>query len=137
MKEKKASELDKTVTEQSADTQLKTPKLKRTKSTESLTGKTINAEEIGLEIYTTKERGWPQNMSNTDLITGIEKKIYKGKYTESRYTEEQIMRKLRKNEINLNNSNCWIVVENESFRKIRAGINAERSPLSARDPRRK
>ena len=74
-------------------------------------------------------------MTNTDLITGIEKNIYKGKYTESKFTEEQIMRKLRRNEINL--SNCWIAVDNDAFRNIRPGLNADRSPIPSRYPRRK
>ncbi len=120
-----------------AKPQLKTPTLKRISSIESLSGKTIDAVDIGLEIYTVKERGWPKNMSNTDLTEGIEKKIYKGKYTETKYTEEQIMRKIRWNEINFNNPNCWIIVDNDTFRKIRLGVTADRSPRASRDPRKK
>ena len=125
------------VNEQGAESQLKPSNIQRTKSTETLSSKVIDAEDIGLEIYTTKERGWPNNMTNTDLTTGIERKIYKGKYTASKFTEEQIMRKIRRNEINLSNSNCFITVDTEAFRKIRPGLNADRSPVPSRDPRRK
>ncbi len=77
-------------------------------------------------------------MSTADLTTGIEKKnIYKRKYSETKCTEEQIMRKIRRNEINFNNRNCWIIVDNETFRKIRPGVTADRSPLASRDPRKK
>ena len=135
--EQAASALAINVTDQGAEAQLKTPKLKRIKSTESLSAKIIDAEDIGLELYTSKERGWPKNMSITDLATGIEKKLYKGKYTESKYTEEQIMRKIRRNEINFNNSNSWIAIDSDAFRKIRPGLNADPSPLTFRDLRRK
>ena len=135
--QQKASAMPLNVTDQGAVAQVKTPKLQRIKSTESLSSKFIDAEDIGLELYTTKERGWPRNMSNIDLTSGIEIKIYKGRYTESKYTEEQIMRKLRRNEINLKNPNCWNTVDNETFRKMRPGLNADRSPITSRDPRRK
>ncbi len=115
----------------------KTSHIKRFKSTESLTDKNIDAEDIGLEIYTPKERGWPKNISNTDLTTGLQQKIYKGKYTDTKYTEDQIMRKIRRNEINLNKTNSWIVVDSDTFRKMRPGLNTDRSPITSRDPRRK
>ncbi len=116
--------------------QNKTSHVKRAKSTESLSGKNIDPEEIGLELFTSKERGWPKNISNTDLINGLQQKIYKGKYTDTTYSEEQITRKIRRNEINLHKSNCWITVESDTFRKIRSGLNTERSPITSRDPRR-
>ncbi len=120
--------------EQEPETQPKTQILKRTKSTESLSSKIIDAQDIGLELYTVKERGWPENMSTSDLTAGIHSKKYKGRYRESKYTEEQIMKKLTKNEINLDYKQCWIVVDSDAFRKIRPGINADRSPIN-RDPR--
>ncbi len=120
--------------EKEPETHPKTQTLKRTKSTESLSSKIIDAQDIGLELYTVKERGWPKNMSTSDLTAGIHSKKYKGRYRGSKYTEEQIMKKLTKNEINLNYKDCWNVVDNEAFRKIRPGINADRSPIN-RDPR--
>ena len=124
------------ITDPEPPTQIKTSKITRTKSTESLLGKVIDAEEIGLEFYTTKERGWPKNLSPADLISGIQAKKYKGKYTDNKLTEDQILRKTRRGEINLNTSNCWFAVDNDEFRKIRPGINMDRSPPTSRDLRK-
>ncbi len=118
------------------ETQIKTSKITKTKSTESLSGKVIDAEEIGLEFYTTKERGWPKNFSCEDLISGIQTKKYKAKYTDKKYTEDQILKKTRRGEINLATSNCWFAVDNEEFKKIRPGINLDRSPPTSKDPRK-
>ncbi len=113
-----------------------TSNLKQVQSTDSLPGENIEPEEIGLELYTSKEKGWPKNISITELITGLQQKVYKGKYSDSKLTEDQVMRKIRRNEINLN-KNCWSTVDNETFRKIRPGLNTDRSPITSRDPRRR
>ncbi len=76
-------------------------------------------------------------MSNTDLTTGIDKEIHTGKYSQTKYTEEQIMRKIRRNEINFNNPNFWIIVANDTFGKITPGVTVDRSPLASRDPRKR
>ena len=125
-----------TEADKSLQTQIKTRKIIRTKSTESLTGKIIEAHEIGLEFYTTKDKGWPRNISIPDLLTGIQAKRYKWKYTDNKYTEDQIIKKIRRGEINLNRSDCWFAVDLDEYRKIRQGLSVDRSPPENRDPRK-
>ncbi len=96
----------------------------------------LQAIEIGLEFYTTKERKWPDHLSIDDLIAGIQRNIYKWTYNDNRYTEEEILRKTSKGEINCDNARCWFSVENDEFRRIRSGLIKERSPIEDRDPRR-
>lgn len=97
------------------------------------TGKQRDAGELGLQFYTTKSRGWPQNFSCEELIKGIQSNKFKWTYTDKKYTEEQVLRKTQKGEINL--SKCWFAVETDEYRKIRSGLVQERSPMEQRDPR--
>ena len=115
-----------TLSRQSSKSELNT-------SYESLPDRKPDSSEYGLEFFTTKDKGWPTNFNTDDLIKGIQSKMYKWKYTNKKYTEDQILRKTKKGGINLNNS--FFAVEEDEFRKIRSGLNQERSPMELRDPR--
>lgn len=94
------------------------------------------ASDIGLTIYTPKERGWPQErFTFEELINGINSNKYKYIYTDSRYTEEEVLNMIKHDRIML--KHCWTIAENDNFRKIRSGLLEERSPLTNRDPRTK
>ncbi len=92
------------------------------------------AKEIGLQFYTTEEKGWPQkNFTIETLITGIQNNKFKFTYTDNKFTEEQVLNMIKGGEFLLRE--CWNQVEKDTFRKIRSGIIQERSPINERDPR--
>ena len=94
-----------------------------------------NAQDIGLKLYTSKERGWPQGKTfgNKDLEDGFKNNIYKWTYDDNTYTEEEIFTAVVQGNIRL--KNCWMAVDKDIFRKIRSGCKVERSPIQDRDPR--
>ena len=92
------------------------------------------AKDIGLKLFTTNDRGWPRtNFTRVDLINGIYKKIYKWTFEDANYTDNHILKLITEGSIKLND--CWYVVEDDIFRKIRPGITEERTPPKERDPR--
>lgn len=93
----------------------------------------VDASEIGLHFYTPKTKGCPKNYSTEELIKGIHSNTFKWRYTNNKYTEDQVLRKIQRGEINLAGS--WITVEPDEYRKIRSGLDQERSLLQQRDPR--
>ncbi len=106
-----------------------TPKLPRQNSSVCK----LDSKDLGLQFYTTKDRGWPKTLPNAELVTGIQNKKYKWKYTDEKYTEEQILKKIGRGEIILSSTSCWISVDIDEYRKIRCGL--VRSPQKDRDPR--
>ncbi len=51
-----------------------------------------DAREIGLKIFTSKERGWPSDrFTTTDLLQGTEHNRYKWSYKDAKYSEEEIL----------------------------------------------
>ena len=88
---------------------------------------------IGLEFYTSKEKGWSKNCTTEEIVKPIQNNKIKFRYTDNRFTEEQILSKTYKGEIKL--LNCWFSVEANEYRKIRSGLHQERSSLENRDPR--
>ncbi len=104
------------------------PNLSRQSSSESMKGKKLDSTAIGLEFYTTREKEWPKNCTTQDIVKGIQNNI-KFRYTDNKFSEEQILRKTRKGEIKL--SNCWFSVEADEYRKIRSGLHQERSPVES------
>lgn len=91
-------------------------------------------KDLGIQIYVSEEVGWPQgNFNERDLIMGINKNIYKWTYTTKEIEEDQIIRMIKERTINLRG--CFTAVDKTFFRKIRNGLQAERSPLDKRDPR--
>ena len=102
-------------------------------SLDSVPSKKIDASELGLVFFATSEEGWPQNFFTTDdLIKGVRSNKYKWKYSNNKLSEEQVLRKVQGGEIKLNK--CWFAIATDEFRKIRSGLEQERSPLESRDP---
>ena len=93
-----------------------------------------DSKEIGLQIFTTDERGWPtENFTIDDLITGINHNIYKYTFTDNRFSEEQVMKLIKNSDMSLRS--CWNMIGKDVFRKIRNGFLKDRSPIQNRDPR--
>ncbi len=91
-------------------------------------------KEIGLQVFTPESRGWPRkNFTLEELVRGFNNQTYKYTYTDSKYTEEQVMDMIRNGDITMHT--CWNIVGSDAFRKIRSGLEKERSPLNDRDPR--
>ena len=94
----------------------------------------IPASAFGMNFYTTIDKGWPETkFTNEDLYNGINKGIYKWTSSDTNYTEEQLLTAIKENRIIL--TQCWNMVEKDIFRKIRSGIQVERTPPQDRDPR--
>jgi len=92
------------------------------------------AKEIGLQLYTIKERGWPKNnFSTEDLLNCIQHNTYKWTYININYTEDQVLQLIKKGSIKL--KDCWNTIDKDAFRKIRSGLIQDRSPLVQRDLR--
>ena len=43
-----------------------------------------DSNELGLEFFTTVEKGWPQNFSTGKLVEGIEARKFKWKFTNNK-----------------------------------------------------
>ncbi len=94
----------------------------------------MEAKDIDLHIYTSKETGWPKkNITAEDLVKGFQHNKYKYTYRDHKYTENQIINMIKNKEITL--KECWYVKDNDVFRKIRTGNLADKSPPELRDPR--
>lgn len=96
----------------------------------------FSGKKIGLQIITRESRGWPENGFDMDeLIDGLQRRDYKWTYTSNELEEEEVFQKINRNEIDL--KNCWTIVQDSTYNKIRSGHLKERSPLPNRDPRRR
>ena len=95
---------------------------------------TIKAKDIGLEIYTPEDKGWPENFTHQDLVNGLHNNRFKYTYKDERYKENEIIEMIAKGKIDLHH--CWNIIGRDMFRKIRTGIDKERSPIETRQTRR-
>ena len=102
-------------------------------TTESAPPKKPKAQDLGLHFFTSTGNDWPPKIPTAELLKGIKSKKYKWTYTNKKYDEEQILRKIENGEISL--TYCFFTVESDEFRKIRPGLIQERSPAESRDPR--
>lgn len=83
--------------------------------------------DIGLKIYTTKSKGWPEvPLRKNSLLRGIEEKTIKWTYTDPRIKEKEIMEKFVFGLIDL--TDCLYIMDDDLFRKIKTGLIEERSP---------
>lgn len=116
-------------------TKVKNSEVKETQPTpgKSTEKDIFDATDLGIEIYTHTEQGWPVNFTTEELVKGIENKRYKWKYNNASLSEDQILRKISKGEIKLHK--CFYAVDKAEFRKTRSGLIQDRSPADARDPR--
>lgn len=88
----------------------------------------ISGEAIGLQIITKKSEGWPkeQTFSLHRLKVGIDNGLYKFRYRNPTYTEEEILLYILNNDIDL--TNCWCTTDDTQFNKIRNGLLQELTP---------
>ena len=87
----------------------------------------LKGTEIGLQIITKKSEGWPREILNIrTLKKGMENGLYKWRYTNTAYSEQEIYHYICNNEISLNN--CWCIIDDSQFNKIRSGQINERTP---------
>lgn len=93
----------------------------------------LDCKDLGLQFFTLKQRGWPKNYNTEQLVKDIKSKDVKYKYTNNKFTEEEILLKTQNGEIIL--TTCWYSVDIDEYRKIRNGLSEERSPIERRDPR--
>ena len=87
----------------------------------------IKGQDINLRILTPRSRGWPKGeLTNKGLIRGIQDRKYKYTYTDEKVEEEDIIRSISTNKIDL--KDCFSIVEDSLFNKVRSGRIAERTP---------
>ncbi len=67
------------------------------------------------------------------LVTGLKNKTYKYTYENKNYTNEEVLQMTQAGDLKLRS--CWKPIGSDKFRKIRSGIQEERSPIEQRDPR--
>lgn len=95
---------------------------KHRKSLSRITGK-----DIGLTIYTSKSKGWPEfPMRKQALLKGMDDKVIKWTYNDPNIREKEIMEKIVFGQIDL--SDCFQIIEDDMFRKTKSGLLEERSP---------
>lgn len=73
-------------------------------------------------------------MKVKDLTEGIDHDKYKWLYTNTSYKEE-IVKYLKNNDINL--EECWRIVDDQMFRKIRNRLLQERTSSPSKEKSRK
>lgn len=94
---------------------------------ETPSNKELDGKDLGLEIFSKQSEGFPQeNFSLKALTKGMLKGTYKWTYSNGRYTEDEILKHLNNNEISLRD--CWRIVEDQKFKKIRNGYTQQRTP---------
>ena len=88
----------------------------------------ISGEEIGLQLITTKKQGWPKGKSFplATLKRGIDSGIYKFRYRNNIYTDEEILLYMVNNDIDL--TNCWCTTDETQFKKVRNGLIQDLTP---------
>ena len=88
----------------------------------------ITGSNIGLQIITKSSVGWPQDtvLSLRRLREGFENDIYKWCYTDNSFLEESIFKCIINNEVDFDN--CWALMEDNRFSKIRNGFIEEKTP---------
>ena len=96
----------------------------------------IKGKDVGIEIITKSSSGWPSETIGVRYIfKAIESGKFKWTYSNSAFSEENIMNYLKSNEINL--KDCFRMVDDQVFRKIRNGLTKQRTPPDNRSkPRR-
>ncbi len=104
--------------------------------TQQATGKDIlETDEIGLYIYTTKEQGWPKlDFTVNKLVHNLRNNKYKFIYDDYSLDDEKLFNLMLTNKIRYKDD-CWKQIERDEFRKLRSGLNKDRSPIASRDPR--
>lgn len=96
--------------------------------TQTNTKKQLDSDEIELKIITRESQGWPKNITMGHLIKGIEDGTYKYTYNEPTMESHEVIGLIKKGDIVL--EDCFTILEDSVFRKIRTGQCNERSPVA-------
>ena len=92
--------------------------------------------EVGLKIITAKSKGWPEvPLRKESLIKGIEDKTIKWTYTDPTFKEKEVEEKIVFGTVDL--TDCFQLIDDDLFRKIKTGLIEERSPPPRPDKVRK
>ncbi len=65
-------------------------------SHDCLPRKMLEASELVLKFFTSKNNGWPKNFTTEDLVKLVKNNKAKWQYTNNKYSEEQILKKTQK-----------------------------------------
>ena len=96
----------------------------------------IKARHIGLKIYTTHSKGWPKKtLHKGELIDAIENSKYKMTFNTQHMEFNTILEHIKNDTIEL--EECWVITEDDVFRKIRPGREIQRTPPPTRVKQRK
>ena len=95
----------------------------------------IQSKNIGLKVYTKRAVGWPTKLSNPDIVSNIQKGIYKYTFTASAYQDQEILTLIQNNDIDL--AGAYTTVDNIRFKKLHSGLEQEKTllPTSSKTPR--
>ncbi len=88
----------------------------------------ISGKAIGLQLITKKKEGWPKSRSFNlnNLKKGIDTGLYKFRYRNPTYTDEEILLYITNNDIDL--TNCWCTTDETQFKKLRNGLIQDLTP---------
>ena len=92
------------------------------------TGRQLASEDIQLQFFTKESNGWPKDLTITNLSKGIEEEHYKYTYDENTLEPHEVITLMKRGQINL--QNCFSIVEDSVFKKIRSGHTKDRTPPS-------
>lgn len=89
----------------------------------------VKREDTGLKIYTKETTGWPvkNEFTRKDLVDGLKGRKYKFTFSKNELSEEEII-KMIENKVMEITSQCFSIVENSIFAKIRTGLIEEPPP---------
>ncbi|MPC37987.1 hypothetical protein E2C01_031483 [Portunus trituberculatus] len=87
----------------------------------------ISGTHLGMQIITKKSEGWPKDTFSLNYLkTAIDKGRFKWRFNNTVYNEKEIYSHLKNNDIDL--VNCWCIMDDALFNKIRSGKTEERTP---------
>lgn len=86
----------------------------------------MKAQDIGLNIITSKTQGWKKGLTNKSLAEAIKGNKIKFTFTDNMFDEEEVIGLIEENLIQL--KDCYSTVDDSIFRKLRSGISNIHSP---------
>lgn len=96
----------------------------------------IKSSDLGMNIYTPRSVWWPKGSLTLKQITkNLREGKYKYKYTDKRIKEDEVINIMTNKVIEIT-KNCFVIIENSIFIKIRPGMIKEHIPPKAAGERR-
>lgn len=97
----------------------------------------IKSSDLLLKTYSPIFVGWPKGTLTLKQITkNLRECKYKYTYTDKTMKEEEIMKMMTNNVIEITND-CFVNIEDNVFRKIRLGVIKEHTPPKGAEERRR